>query len=80
MKRKMDFMLFMGIFFFSFGIISISYGIIVLIIRVSFGFIGIMYVKDILFDLVFLLLGFLLIRQKKHPNPRKRQLKFNYKN
>lgn len=73
-------MLFMGIFLFSFGIFSISYGIIALIIRVSFGFIGIMYVKDILFDLVFLLLGFLLIRQKKSPNPRKRQLKFNYKN
>ena len=67
----------MGILFFSFGLISISYGIIALIIRVAFGFIGIMYVKDILFDLVFLLLGFLLIRQNKSPNPRKRQLKRN---
>jgi len=76
MKRKTNFTYFMGILFFSFGLISISYGIITLIIRVFFGFLGIIvYVKDMLFDLVFLLLGFLLIRPNKNSNPRKSQLK-----
>ena len=76
MKRKNDLTFYMGIMLFSFGIISISYGVIVLIIRVSFGFVGIIvYAKDILFDLVFLLLGFLLIRQNRSTNPRKSQLK-----
>jgi hypothetical protein len=75
MKRKIEFTFFIGILLFSFGIISISYAIIALIIRVSFGFIGFIYVKDIFFDLVFLLLGFLVIRQNRSPHPRKRQLK-----
>ncbi|MFX0030426.1 MAG: hypothetical protein ACFE8B_14535, partial [Candidatus Hermodarchaeota archaeon] len=65
---------FMGILLFSFGVTSVSYGIIVLIIRVSLGFTGtIGYVKDMGFDLVFLLLGFLLIKKNNNPNPPKRQ-------
>lgn len=76
MKRKPDTTFYVGIFFVSFGLISISYGIISLIISVSFGII--VYVKDILFDLVFLLLGFLLIRQSKNPNHRKLQVTRKY--
>ncbi len=76
MKRKIDFTFFMGILLFSFGLISISYGITALIIRAFFGFLGILvYVKDMLFDLIFLLLGFLLIRKNRNTNPRKNQLK-----
>ncbi|MBY8984572.1 MAG: hypothetical protein KGD65_05885 [Candidatus Lokiarchaeota archaeon] len=66
MKRKIDLTVFMGVTLFSFGLISISYGIIALIITVPFGYIGIIvYTKDVLFDLVFLLLGFILIRRNK---------------
>ncbi len=76
MKRKNDLTFYMGIMLFSFGLISISYGIIALIITVSFGFVGnIVYVKDILFDLVFLLLGLLLIRKDRNSVPRRGQLK-----
>ncbi|MFX0164640.1 MAG: hypothetical protein ACFE9V_04905 [Candidatus Hodarchaeota archaeon] len=76
MRRKNDFTFFMGILLFSFGLISILYGIIALNIRVFFGFKeSIVYVKDILFDLVFLLLGLLLIRQNRKTNPPKSNLK-----
>jgi len=64
-----------GIVFFSFGLISILYGIITLIIRISIGFIEILYVKDLLFDFVFLLLGFLIIRQNRRSQPQKRHVK-----
>lgn len=76
MKRKNNLTYFFGIILFSFGLISISYAIIALIIRAFFGFLGtIIYAKDILFDLVFLLLGFLIIRQNRSSNPQKIQLK-----
>ena len=76
MKRKIDFNVFMGIMLFSFGLISISYGIIAFIIMVSFGYTGIIvYIKDVLFDLVFLLLGFILIRRNKKSNFRLNQIK-----
>lgn len=76
MKRKIDFTSFMGIMLFSFGVISISYGIIALIFTVSFGYIGIIvYTKDVLFDLVFLLLGYILIRRNKKGNFRMNQIK-----
>lgn len=75
MKKKMDLLYFFGIILFSFGVISISYSIIALVFRISIGFTGsIMYVKDIGFDLIFLLLGFLIIRQVKIPSPPKHRL------
>ena len=75
MKKKIDLLYFFGIILFSFGIISISYSITALVFRVSVGFtVSIMYVKDIGFDLIFLLLGFLIIRQVKFPNPPKHRL------
>ncbi|MFX1281560.1 MAG: hypothetical protein ACFFA3_19580 [Promethearchaeota archaeon] len=75
MKKKTDLTYFFGIILFSFGIISISYSVSALVFRISIGFTGsIMYVKDIGFDLVFLLLGFLIIRKVKIPNPPKHRL------
>lgn len=72
MKKKTDLIYFFGIVLFSFGVISVSYSITALVYRISTGFARtIMYVKDIGFDLIFLLLGFLIIRQVKIPNPPK---------
>jgi len=71
MKRKINFLVFIGITLFLFGIISASYGIITVIINLFFGYTGIIvYVKDVLYDLVFILLGLLLIRRKKIINYR----------
>ena len=76
MKRKIDFTSFMGIMLFSFGLISISYGILALIITLSFGYIGIIvYTKDMLFDLIFLLLGYILIKRNKKGHFRMNQIK-----
>jgi len=76
MKRKIDLTVFIGITLFLFGSISTSYGIITLIINLFFGYTGIIfYVKDVLFDLVFLLLGLLLIRRNKNTNFRLNQIK-----
>ncbi|GAG84911.1 unnamed protein product, partial [marine sediment metagenome] len=55
MKRKIDFTVFIGYGLFIFGLFSTSYGIITVIVWLFFGNIGIIiYVKDVLFDLVFL--------------------------
>jgi hypothetical protein len=76
MKRKIDLTVFIGITLFLFGSISTSYGIITMIIRLFFGYTGIIvYVKDVLFDLVFILLGLLLIRRNKNINFRFNQIK-----
>jgi len=76
MKRKIDLTVFIGITLFLFGSISTSYGIITLIINLFFGYTGIIfYVKDVLFDLVFLLLGLLLIRRNKNTNFRLNQIR-----
>ena len=73
MKRRIDLTVFIGISLFLFGLISISYGIITVTINLFFGYLGIfLYVKDVLFDLVFLLLGLLLIRKNKKINSRSR--------
>ena len=74
--NKKDLPVFMGIKIFSIGLISTLYGIITVIIMVFFGYTGIIvYVKDVFFDLVFLLLGLLLIRSKKKVNFRKNHIK-----
>jgi len=71
MKRKINFPVIIGITLFLFGTISASYGIIAVIINLFFGYTGIIfYVKDVLYDLVFILLGLLLIRRKKIINYR----------
>jgi hypothetical protein len=76
MKRKTDLTGFIGIMLFLIGLISTSYGIISIIIKVFFGYTGIIvYVKDVLFDPVFLLLGFLLIRKNKNNKVRSNQIK-----
>ena len=76
MKRKIDKTYFIGITLFLFGSISTSYGIISVIINLSFGHTGIIfYVKDVFFDLVFLLLGLLLIRKNKTFKFRLNQIK-----
>jgi len=73
MKRRIDLTNFIGISLFLFGLISMSYGIITITINLLFGYLGIfLYVKDVLFDIVFLLLGLLLIRKKKKINSRLR--------
>jgi hypothetical protein len=76
MKRKIDFTVFIGYSLFLFGLFSTSYGIITVIVRLSFGYIGfIIYVKDVLFDLVFLLLGLIVIRKNKSINFRSNHIK-----
>jgi len=76
MKRKIDFTVFIGYGLFIFGLFSTSYGIITVIVWLFFGNIGIIiYVKDVLFDLVFLLLGLLVIRKNKNFNFRSNQIK-----
>ncbi len=76
MKRKIDFTVFIGISLLLFGAISTSYGIITVIIKLFFGYTGIIvYVKDVLFDLVFILLGVLLIRRNKTINFRSNQIR-----
>jgi len=76
MKRKIDLTVFIGITLLLFGSISASYGIITVILNLFFGYTGIIfYVKDVLFDLVFLLLGLLLIRRNKNTNFRFNQIK-----
>ncbi len=76
MKRKIDLTFFVGITLFLFGSISASYGIITVIIKLFFGNAGfIVYVKDELYDLVFLLLGLLLIRRNKNIYFRSNQIK-----
>ena len=76
MKRKIDLTVFIGITLFLFGLISTSYGIITVIIKLFFGHTGIIvHVKDMFFDLVFLLLGLLLIRRKKTFKFRLNQIK-----
>ena len=76
MKRKIDLTVFIGITLFLFGSISTSYGIITVIIKLFFGYTGIIvYVKDVFFDLVFLLLGLFLIRRNKNTNFRSLQIK-----
>ncbi|MHA2006191.1 MAG: hypothetical protein ACXACO_03950 [Promethearchaeota archaeon] len=66
MRRRTDFYLIFGIFLFAFGLASATYGFVAMIIRLFFGYLGIVvYVKDLLFELVFILLGLLIIRKKK---------------
>ena len=73
MKRRINLTVFIGISLFLFGLISMLYGIITVTINLFFGYLGIiLYVKDVLFDLVFLLLGLLLIRKNKKINSRSR--------
>jgi len=73
MKRRINLTVFIGISLFLFGLISMLYGIITVTINLFFGYLGIiLYVKDVLFDLVFLLLGLLLIRKNKEINSRSR--------
>jgi len=76
MTRKIDLTVCIGISLFLFGLISTSYGIITVIIKLFFGYTGIIvYVKDVLFDLVFILLGLFLIRRNKNTNFRSLQIK-----
>ena len=76
MKRRIDLTVFIGISLFLFGLISMSYGFITVIISLFFGYTGIIvYVKDVLFDIVFLLLGLLLIRRNKNIKFRSNQIK-----
>ena len=76
MKRKIDFTVFIGITLFLFGSISASYGIITVFIKLFFGNTGIIvHVKDVLYDLVFILLGLLLIRRNKNINFRSNPIK-----
>ncbi|KKN45548.1 hypothetical protein LCGC14_0682010 [marine sediment metagenome] len=73
MKRRIDLTVLIGISLFLFGLISMSYGIITVTINLFFGYLGIfLYVKDVLFDIVFLLLGLLLIRRNKKINSKSR--------
>jgi hypothetical protein len=76
MKRKIDFTIFIGYSLLIFGLFSTSYGIIAVIIRPFFGYLGIiLYVKDVFFDLIFILLGLLIIRRNKNFNLRSNHIK-----
>jgi len=66
LKKKVELDLILGVFLFSFGLISIIYSVFALIINVFFIRLGsFILIKDIFFEVVFVLLGFLLIRKKK---------------
>ena len=76
LKKKVDLDLILGILLLSFGLISTTYAIVTVIIKLIFGYMGIIiYVKDLLFDLVFILLGLLIIRKKKDKNFHHQQIR-----
>ncbi|MFX1365413.1 MAG: hypothetical protein ACFFCE_11640 [Promethearchaeota archaeon] len=69
MKKKVEFDLIFGYFLFIVGTFSVGYAFIVFIINIALiptGFF--ILIKDISFDLVFILLGLLIIRKKKTKN------------
>ncbi len=69
MKKKYDFNLIAGVILLSFGSITAAYSIIAIVFNVFFEQSRIfLYAKDILFDIVFILLGLMLIRKKKQIN------------
>ena len=71
MKKKLEVDLIFGLMLLIFGSISATYRIISVIINISLVQTGIfMYVKDILFDIIFILLGLILIRKKRMTNLR----------
>ncbi|MFX0008627.1 MAG: hypothetical protein ACFFAV_18105 [Candidatus Hermodarchaeota archaeon] len=66
MSRKTDLNLIIGYLIFSIGLITVVYSVITLIIGLFIWYNGIvLYVKDILFELVFILLGFIIIRKHR---------------
>ncbi|MFX1242023.1 MAG: hypothetical protein ACFFA7_12310 [Promethearchaeota archaeon] len=66
MSRKTDLNLIIGYLIFSIGLITVVYSVITLIIGLFIWYTGIvLYVKDILFELVFILLGFIIIRKHR---------------
>ena len=66
MKKKIEFDLFMGFFLLIIGGLSATISIISVILNILLVHTGFfMYVKDILFEIVFILLGIILIRKKK---------------
>ena len=69
MKKKVEFDLILGIFLLIFGVFSATYAIITVILSILLAHTGFfIYVKDIVFDLVFILLGLIFIRKKKKKN------------
>ncbi|MHA2391089.1 MAG: hypothetical protein ACXAEX_03895 [Promethearchaeota archaeon] len=67
MKKKIDFGLILGCFLLTFGTFSTLYAVSMLIIQLIFFQLGfVIYVKDMLFDIIFILLGLIVIRKKKH--------------
>ncbi|MFX1593714.1 MAG: hypothetical protein ACFFB6_06295 [Promethearchaeota archaeon] len=66
MKKKIEFNYIIGILLFSYGVISAAYSIITVILDLLVLYTAIfLQVKDLLFDIIFILLGFILIRRKK---------------
>ncbi|MFX1323827.1 MAG: hypothetical protein ACFE8N_02650 [Promethearchaeota archaeon] len=66
MKKKVDYGLVFGYILLTFGVFSSLYAITMLIIQIVLVPLGIVvYVKDLLFDIIFLLLGLILIRKKR---------------
>ena len=69
MRKKVEFDLILGIFLLIFGVFSAAYAIVTVILNILLAHTGFfIYVKDILFDLVFILLGLIFIRKKKKKN------------
>ncbi|MFX1379916.1 MAG: hypothetical protein ACFFA4_12575 [Promethearchaeota archaeon] len=66
MRRKVDLNLYIGYLLLSIGLLSVVYSVITLVLSLLIWYTGItLYLKDILFELVFILLGFLVIRNRK---------------
>jgi len=66
MKKKVEFDLIFGFFLLIFGAFSATYAMVTMILKLILAQTGfIIYAKDMLFDLVFILLGLLFIRKKK---------------
>jgi len=69
LKKKFDFNLIAGVILLSFGSFTAAYSIIAIVFNLFFEQSRIfIYTKDILFDIVFILLGLMLIRKKNQKN------------
>lgn len=76
MRKKVEFDLILGLFLLIFGVLSATYAIITVILNILLAHTGFfIYVKDILFDLVFILLGLIFIRKKKKKNYHSKEIR-----
>jgi len=75
LNKKFEIDLIFGYILLSYGIISAGYSIITIMIYLPLASLGIVVVaKDMTFDLVFMFIGYILIKKKKHKKYHQYQL------